>query len=413
MLRVGAGSALGIGLVSALLSGVAAALFVLPADALAEPVRWPVRWRCRSRPWCTSPGWVPWTTSGADILPGGHAVRCRAGGARGPLPGSGRSLPAEATRWRSSRWACCASTSSRRNYGWRCPDGDSSCWPGVRADRAGVLPARVRHGRRPGAPGVRRLGTRRRQQFRGPVRRRRAARGQLGRGLRLAGRRHPSRCPTASGVPRPLGRHGPDRLRPAVRPTARRGVLSPACATRPVLAAVPVRAGHRTLGADSGIVVVLLRLLGQPGLRCGGYDPARPVLHEIGTQEDRDCVANVVQRKLAASPDRLDLVIAGASRPQLLVELGRRCPTGALRCGPGPTGPWSTREGVVVPGTPGCCCWTGPPISSRTVADPRRPCRSPGFGRRGAAIGTRGPPGSVRTGNRRGTTPVGAIPFCR
>ena len=75
-----------------------------------------------------------------------------------------------------------------------------------------------------------------------------------------------------------------------------------------------------------------------------------PVLREIGTQEDRDCVANVVRRKLAASPDGLDLVIAGASRPQLLVELGAPLSDRVLyTVRPGADGTLVDTEGVVVP----------------------------------------------------------------
>jgi hypothetical protein len=47
-----------------------------------------------------------------------------------------------------------------------------------------------------------------------------------------------------------------------------------------------------------------------------------PVIREIDIQNERRCVAAVVKRKLAASPDGLDYVIVGAYRPQLLVEVG-------------------------------------------------------------------------------------------
>ena len=47
-----------------------------------------------------------------------------------------------------------------------------------------------------------------------------------------------------------------------------------------------------------------------------------PVIREIQIQDERRCVAAVVKRRLEASPDGLDYVIAGYSMPQLLVEIG-------------------------------------------------------------------------------------------
>jgi hypothetical protein len=52
------------------------------------------------------------------------------------------------------------------------------------------------------------------------------------------------------------------------------------------------------------------------------FNMSGPVIREIDTQNERSCVAAVVKHKLAASPDGFDYVIAGAYRPQLLVEVG-------------------------------------------------------------------------------------------
>lgn len=53
-----------------------------------------------------------------------------------------------------------------------------------------------------------------------------------------------------------------------------------------------------------------------------GFNMSGPVIREIEIQNERSCVAAVVKRKLAASPDGLDYVIVGAYRPQLLVQVG-------------------------------------------------------------------------------------------
>jgi hypothetical protein len=47
-----------------------------------------------------------------------------------------------------------------------------------------------------------------------------------------------------------------------------------------------------------------------------------PVIYDIQVQDERRCVAAVVKRRLEASPDGLDYVIAGYSTSQLLVEIG-------------------------------------------------------------------------------------------
>jgi hypothetical protein len=47
-----------------------------------------------------------------------------------------------------------------------------------------------------------------------------------------------------------------------------------------------------------------------------------PVVREIQIQDERRCVEAVVKRRLEASPDGLDYVIAGYSKPQLQVEIG-------------------------------------------------------------------------------------------
>lgn len=75
-----------------------------------------------------------------------------------------------------------------------------------------------------------------------------------------------------------------------------------------------------------------------------------PVPREIAIQQDRQCVANVVQRRLAASPDGLDLVIAGASRPQLLVELAAPLAERVLyTVRPGADGTLVDTEGAALP----------------------------------------------------------------
>lgn len=53
-----------------------------------------------------------------------------------------------------------------------------------------------------------------------------------------------------------------------------------------------------------------------------GFALRGPVIREVTVQNERTCVAAVVRRSLASSPDGLDYVIVGSYRPQLLVELG-------------------------------------------------------------------------------------------
>ena len=47
-----------------------------------------------------------------------------------------------------------------------------------------------------------------------------------------------------------------------------------------------------------------------------------PVIREIDVQNERRCVGAVVKRRLAASLDGLDYLIAAVYRPELLVEVG-------------------------------------------------------------------------------------------
>lgn len=51
------------------------------------------------------------------------------------------------------------------------------------------------------------------------------------------------------------------------------------------------------------------------------FTASGPVLRDLEVQDERGCVAAVVAQRLAASSDGLDYVIAGAYRPQLLVEI--------------------------------------------------------------------------------------------
>lgn len=75
-----------------------------------------------------------------------------------------------------------------------------------------------------------------------------------------------------------------------------------------------------------------------------------PVIREIDTQNERSCVAAVVRDGLAASPDGFDYVIAGAYRPQLLVEVGPPLSERILyTVRPGSDGRLVDTEGVPLP----------------------------------------------------------------